>query len=63
MEIIEIRNKDQLLDKAIQVFWQQWGSEENFKFYEDAILHSATTSYRDFMWQWKMVKSLVRMRY
>lgn len=44
MEIIELRNKDQLLDQAIQVFWQQWGSEENFKFYEDAILHSATTS-------------------
>ncbi|UAL47611.1 GNAT family N-acetyltransferase [Sutcliffiella horikoshii] len=44
MEIIELREKGQLLDKAIQVFWQQWGSEENFKFYEDAILQSATTS-------------------
>ncbi|MCM3620106.1 GNAT family N-acetyltransferase [Sutcliffiella horikoshii] len=44
MEIIELRNKNQLLDQAIQVFWQQWGSEGNFKFYEDAILHSATTS-------------------
>jgi GNAT superfamily N-acetyltransferase len=44
MEIIELRKKDPLLDQAIQVFWQQWGSEENFKFYEDAILHSATTS-------------------
>ncbi|MBM7621599.1 GNAT superfamily N-acetyltransferase [Bacillus tianshenii] len=44
MEIIELRNKDRLLDQAIEVFWQQWGSEENFKFYEDAILHSAATS-------------------
>ncbi|NMH72361.1 GNAT family N-acetyltransferase [Bacillus sp. RO2] len=44
MQIIELRDKDQLLENAIQVFWQQWGSEENFKFYEDAILHSATTS-------------------
>ncbi|NLP49405.1 GNAT family N-acetyltransferase [Bacillus sp. RO1] len=44
MNVIELRNKDQLLDRAINVFWQQWGSEENFKFYEDAILQSATTS-------------------
>jgi Predicted acetyltransferase len=44
MEIIELRDKNTFLNQAIQVFWQQWGSEENFKFYEDAILHSATTS-------------------
>lgn len=44
MQIIELRDKGQLLDKAIQVFWKQWGSESNFKFYEDAIRHSATTS-------------------
>lgn len=31
-------------DQAIQVFWQQWGSEENVTFYEDAIRHSTTTS-------------------
>ncbi|KPB04140.1 GNAT family N-acetyltransferase [Bacillus sp. CHD6a] len=44
MRIMELRGKDRLLEQAIHVFWQQWGSEENFKFYEDAILHSATTS-------------------
>ncbi|TYS63503.1 GNAT family N-acetyltransferase [Sutcliffiella horikoshii] len=44
MKINELSNKDPLLDQAIRVFWQQWGSKENFKFYEDAILHSATTS-------------------
>jgi len=44
MKIIELRDNNELLHQAIQVFWQQWGSEENFKFYEDAILHSSTTS-------------------
>jgi GNAT superfamily N-acetyltransferase len=42
MEIIELRNRDELFEKAIQVFWQEWGSEDNYRFYEDCIIHSTS---------------------
>ena len=40
MDIIKLQEKNNLFDKAIQVFWQEWGNEHNYKFYEDAIKHS-----------------------
>lgn len=40
MKIVELTEGNHLLEKAIQVFWGQWGNENNYKFYEDAILHS-----------------------
>jgi len=44
MEIVELKDRNSLFDKAVQVFWKQWGNENNYKFYEDAIVHSCTTS-------------------
>lgn len=44
MEIIELRKQNELFKEAVQVFWRQWGSESNLAFYEDAMVHSCTTS-------------------
>lgn len=41
MEIIELRDRNALFGEAIQVFWEVWGNEDNFKFYEDCMIHSA----------------------
>ncbi len=40
MEIIELSQRQDLLEEAVQYFWKCWGSESNFKFYEDCISHS-----------------------
>lgn len=40
MEIIELRETNDLLEKGIQIFWKEWGSESNFRFYEDSMVHS-----------------------
>lgn len=40
MEIIEISKRKDLLDKAVNYFWSCWGSDRNFKFYQDCIVHS-----------------------
>lgn len=40
MEIFELSEKQNYKEKAIQYFWKQWGSESNFKFYEDCMIHS-----------------------
>ena len=40
MEIIEISNRPDLMEKAIHYFWKCWGSDSNFKFYQDCILNS-----------------------
>jgi predicted GNAT family acetyltransferase len=44
MEIIELQDRNALFEKAIQVFWEVWGNEDNFKFYEDCMIHSVTAS-------------------
>ncbi|MCU9614913.1 GNAT family N-acetyltransferase [Caldibacillus lycopersici] len=28
----------------MQVFWEKWGNEDNYPFYEDAIVHSCSSS-------------------
>lgn len=40
MEIVELQERNSLFEKAIHVFWRQWGNEDNYKFYEDAMVHS-----------------------
>ena len=40
VEIIEISKRPDLLSKAVEYFWRCWGSERNFKFYQDCIIHS-----------------------
>lgn len=40
MEIIELQDRSELFEKAIQVFWEVWGNGDNYKFYEDCMIHS-----------------------
>lgn len=40
MEIIELSTRKALHNKAVKYFYECWGNETNFKFYEDCILHS-----------------------
>ena len=44
MEIIDLRERNKLFEKAVHVFWEQWGNDNNFKFYEDAMIHSHSDS-------------------
>ncbi|WP_337034059.1 hypothetical protein [Paenibacillus illinoisensis] len=34
-EIIDIRQKPDMLQAAIQHFWKQWGTETSYHFYQD----------------------------
>lgn len=43
LKIIEVQQRKELFDKAVDAFWKQWGSEHNYKFYEDCIIHSCQT--------------------
>lgn len=43
MEIVNVVHRPDLLEKAVHVFWNQWGNESNFKLYEDAIRKSLKT--------------------
>ncbi|WP_102028445.1 GNAT family N-acetyltransferase [Salirhabdus sp. Marseille-P4669] len=44
MQIIELNKQSNYLEEAITIFWNQWGNEKNFPFYEDCIRHSTTTN-------------------
>lgn len=39
-QIYELKDKAELFDNAVQLFWSQWGSEQNYRFYYDCMLHS-----------------------
>ncbi|MFG6494771.1 GNAT family N-acetyltransferase [Fictibacillus sp. UD] len=43
MRIVEVQQRKDLFDKAVNVFWKQWGSEQNYKFYENCMIHSCQT--------------------
>jgi len=43
IQIIDISNKTEFLEDAINYFWSQWGSDSNFNFYKDCITQSCTT--------------------
>ncbi|MEK8197878.1 GNAT family N-acetyltransferase [Lysinibacillus sp. FSL M8-0134] len=40
MEIIQLSKKDELFNKAIDVFWKEWGVEGGRAFYEDCMIHA-----------------------
>ncbi|MFS0777174.1 GNAT family N-acetyltransferase [Neobacillus sp. 3P2-tot-E-2] len=44
MKIVELQKGNEYLEEGIKVFWKVWGTEDNYKFYENCILHSAETS-------------------
>ncbi len=39
-EIIELSDRPELLDKAVEFIWKCWGDETSFKFFQDCITHS-----------------------
>ncbi|WP_163528076.1 GNAT family N-acetyltransferase [Halobacillus ihumii] len=42
MEIIQLEKKDDLFDKAVDLFWQEWGEEGGRAFYEDCMINALT---------------------
>src|SRR5690606_14276915 len=44
MQIVELKEKNSLFEKAVKLFWQEWGNENNYTFYEDAMIHSLSNS-------------------
>ncbi len=40
MKIIELSQRLDLLEKAIEYFWTCWGNESNYIFYKDCIVNS-----------------------
>ncbi|WP_374056112.1 GNAT family N-acetyltransferase [Rossellomorea sp. FM04394] len=43
MEIMELKKDTSLFDEAVKAFWGQWGSEDNYAFYQDCMFHSCRT--------------------
>ncbi|MDF2724855.1 MAG: family N-acetyltransferase, partial [Paenibacillus sp.] len=43
VQIYDLKEKPELLESAAQMFWGQWGSEHNYRFYYDCMLHSIST--------------------
>jgi N-acetylglutamate synthase-like GNAT family acetyltransferase len=39
-EVYKLKDKAELFERVVQMFWGQWGTETNFKFYHDCMLHS-----------------------
>jgi GNAT superfamily N-acetyltransferase len=42
-EIYELKERPVPFNKAVESFWNQWGTQENDKFYYDCMLHSCDT--------------------
>ena len=40
MQILELSQRPDLIDAAIQYFWSKWGNDRNLIFYKDCILHA-----------------------
>jgi GNAT superfamily N-acetyltransferase len=43
IEIHEIQDKIEYFDDAVKIFWDQWGTQSNYKFYQDCMMHSYHT--------------------
>lgn len=39
-DVVELSQRPDMVDSAVNFFWKCWGNEKNFKFYEDCIVHS-----------------------
>lgn len=42
-EIVDIRQKPEKVQDAVQYFWKQWGTESSFHFYRDCMERSVET--------------------
>lgn len=43
LPIIDIRDKKELFNEAVNYFWKQWGSDSNYNFYKDCMEQSCIT--------------------
>lgn len=43
VEIVGLEKRMDVFDTAVEMFWKQWGSADNRKFYYDCMLHSCKT--------------------
>jgi N-acetylglutamate synthase-like GNAT family acetyltransferase len=43
MKILELQKNSRIFEEAVKAFWEQWGSEENYRFYYDCMFHSCRT--------------------
>ena len=43
MKIIELHKDSSKFEEAVNVFWGQWGNEDNYRFYQDCMFHSCQT--------------------
>ncbi|OXS63729.1 GNAT family N-acetyltransferase [Rossellomorea vietnamensis] len=43
MKIIELHKDSSMFEQAVNVFWGQWGNEDNYRFYHDCMFHSCGT--------------------
>lgn len=43
-KIVELREKPDFFDEAVDFFWKQWGSDENYNFNHDCMVHSCKTN-------------------
>jgi N-acetylglutamate synthase-like GNAT family acetyltransferase len=44
IQIIDIRERPELVNEAVDFFWKQWGSDSNHNFYRDCIERSCDTA-------------------
>lgn len=44
LEVYELKDKFEHFERSVQMFWNQWGTEHNFKFYHDCMLHSINSN-------------------
>jgi hypothetical protein len=40
LEIVELNQRMNLFNGAVDVFWKQWGNQNNYEFYRDCMMHS-----------------------
>ncbi|MDM5336330.1 GNAT family N-acetyltransferase [Fictibacillus enclensis] len=43
MKIVNVQKRMDLFDRAVNTYWEQWGNQDNFVFYQDCIKHSCKT--------------------
>ena len=39
-QVYELKDKVDQLENAVHMFWNQWGTDQNYNFYRDCMLHS-----------------------
>ncbi|MFC4410474.1 GNAT family N-acetyltransferase [Chungangia koreensis] len=43
MLVVDLRDRMDLFEEAVKVFWDEWGSETNYNTYYDAMFHACKT--------------------